>query len=163
VTNRDQDVHTAVAALSGEGSLEQRLAEIESLPGQPEGFSQVSDALANLDALWEQILGQAADRVPLIEDRLGLGIGRRDFVFGVVGVPEQLGALKSRQELGLRQIRCASTVRCRRRQIPFMLLVLTRSGWALLCHMAAMPTSCLVKATDRRCRRLEPRRSCYPG
>src|ERR1035437_6663337 len=99
-TNRNEDVHAAIAALGGQGSLKQRLAELEGLLGQPDGFSQVSDALANLDALREQLLGQTADLVPLIEDRLGLGIGRRDFVFGVVGVPEQLVALKSRQELG---------------------------------------------------------------
>lgn len=71
---------------------------------------QVSDAFTNLDTVGKQFPGECADPTSLVEDRLLRGIRSGDQFLGAVGVPEQLGALKSPKVFGLRDERQAGFV-----------------------------------------------------
>jgi hypothetical protein len=101
VQRRAQDVHPAVSAVGGERRLEHWVAEFDGLLGEPDGFVEIEDAITDLDPVEEHLLGQCADLVALVEDRLCGGVGFWDQVFGVIGVPEQFVTLEARQEFAL--------------------------------------------------------------
>ena len=82
--------------------------------------SSRSVALAVINAVRVALLGQSADLVALVEDGLLLGVGFRDQVFGVGGVPKELGALEAPKELGFGDVGRGGIV-----------------GWTFIGHYAA--------------------------
>ena len=90
-----------ISAVGRKRRLEQRFAEFEGLFGQPDGFVEIVDIAADLDAIWEHSLGETTDIVALLKDRLGCGVGLGNQFFRIVGMPEEFVALESPEELGL--------------------------------------------------------------
>lgn len=64
-------------------------------------FVEIEDAIADLNPARKHFLGECADLVALVKDRLRGGVGFRDCDFLIVGEPEELVALKSAQVFGL--------------------------------------------------------------
>jgi len=79
---------------------------------QPDRLVQVCGAGGDFNAVRVALLGQSADLVALVEDGLLLGVRFRDQVFGVVGVPKELGALEAPKELGFGDERKGGIVSC---------------------------------------------------
>ena len=102
----NEDVRAGVSTAERKCGFIQRTAMFERLLGQRQKLVEIVDALADLDAVREELPGQLADLVALVEDGLLLGVRRGDLVFCVVTKPEQFPALAAHQEGGLRDGWC---------------------------------------------------------
>ena len=96
-----QDVGAGKTAAETEPGLKERKPPVNEFLGPMEDLVKILGALGDLDAIREELLGQFAYFVPLVENGLLRGVGLRDQVLGVVMVPEKFVALETGQELGL--------------------------------------------------------------
>ena len=79
---------------------------------QPDRLVQVCGAGGDFNAVQGEPLGQSADLVALIEDGLQGGVGLGEQVFPLVGVREELRALKAPEELGFGDVGRGRIVGC---------------------------------------------------